>query len=241
MSEKKGVLYLLPAPLDTEFNYAVLPQQSLDIIAGLDEFIVEEEKTARRFLKKLDRNRDIDKVVFHLYNEHSDAGEIPGMLAPIFNGKNIGILSEAGLPCIADPGAAVVACAHAQFIKVVPLSGPSSIILALISAGFNGQNFSFNGYLPIDKSVRERRIRELETLALTRKQTQIFMETPYRNNQMLESILKICKSETMLCIAACISMPNEFIRTMSIADWRLSVPDLNKKPCVFVIGKSQES
>lgn len=238
MSEKKGMIYLLPAPLDADMGVASLPQQSLEIIAGLDEFIVEEEKTARRLLKKIDRSRSIDDITFHIFNEHSEPDIIPSLLQPVLNGKNIGLLSEAGLPCIADPGAAVVAAAHAHFIRVVPLSGPSSILLALISAGFNGQSFAFAGYLPVDKTQRERRIRELETLAITRNQTQILMETPYRNNQLMESLLRTCRDETMLCVAACITMPNEFIRTMSVVDWKLSVPDLNKKPCVFVIGKS---
>jgi 16S rRNA (cytidine1402-2'-O)-methyltransferase len=159
-----------------------------------------------------------------------------GFLAPVLEGENLGLLSEAGVPCVADPGAAIVQAAHQRGVQVVPLSGPSSIIMALMASGLNGQNFAFNGYLPIDKNERMRKLKHLELLSRKEKQTQLFMEAPYRNNQLLEDILRTCDDHTRLCIAADLTLPDEFLFTKTIKEWRQNKPDLHKRPVMFAIG-----
>jgi 16S rRNA (cytidine1402-2'-O)-methyltransferase len=197
-------------------------------------FIVEDIRSARRFLRLIDKEFPINDSVFFELNEHTGESDITNYLEPIFNGSDIGVLSEAGLPGIADPGAGIIALAHRKRITVTPLSGPSSILLALISSGLNGQNFSFNGYLPVKPAERSAKLRELEKKA-GEGYTQIFMETPYRNQKMLESIITTCHSNTLLCIAADITLPSESIRTMRISEWKRDLPMLNDKLVVFVM------
>ncbi len=232
---KKGKLYLIPSFLAETEPGRVFPDYNLKVISTLDEFIVEELRTARRFLRKVGYDKDFQNVLFHLLNEHTEFAEMESFLKNAISGKDIGLLSEAGTPCIADPGADIVKLAHRLEIKVVPLTGPSSILLALMSSGFNGQNFVFHGYLPVDKRERISSIKKLESNASKFDQTQIFIETPYRNNQMLTSIIENCQPETLLCVASDISSENEQIISMTIKAWKNKVPDLHKKPAVFLI------
>jgi 16S rRNA (cytidine1402-2'-O)-methyltransferase len=229
-----GNIYLIPVTLGGDDFLKVIPEKVLSLTRLLRYFIVEDIRSARRFLRLIDKGFPIDATVFMELNEHTGASEISGYLEPLFNGSDIGIMSEAGLPGIADPGARIIALAHQRNIKVIPLSGPSSIILALISSGFNGQNFTFNGYLPVKPAEKISRIRELEKKA-REGYAQIFMETPYRNQKMFESVISTCNNETMLCIAADITLPTEIIRSMKISDWKRNIPSLNGKMVVFVL------
>jgi 16S rRNA (cytidine1402-2'-O)-methyltransferase len=238
-SIKPGSLYLLPVGLGDEDPLRVLPANNVEIIQTLDEFIVENVRTARRFLRSIGYDRNFDNVVFHLLDKHTDQKDIPGFLSGILDGKNAGLLSEAGNPCIADPGNRVVKLAHIQNIRVIPLTGPSSILLALIASGFNGQNFAFHGYLPMDKKARQNKIRELQQAVSQRNQTQIFMETPFRNNALLEDILQTCHDSLLLCIATSVSTAEESIRSMPVKLWKTKTPDLNKKPSVFLLYKDE--
>ena len=199
---KKGTLYLIPSVLGESMPDAVFPAVNREIIGGLKYFIVEEIRTARRFLKKIIPEIDIDSLTFVLYNEHSGDTGASSFLEPVLNGQDAGIIPEAGTPCVADPGAIVVRLAHESGIRVVPMVGPSSLLLALMASGFNGQNFVFHGYLPIDKKDRARRLREIEQDIIRKDQTQIFIETPYRNLQLLQAITETCQESTLLCIAA---------------------------------------
>jgi len=238
MSSKftKGKLFLLPSSLgDTSQVSDVIPELTQKIIKGLDVFIVEELKTARRFLKKIDKSINIDATEFLIFNEHSIKENISQYIEPLLKGRNVGLLSEAGLPCIADPGAEIVAEAHRQRIEVVPLTGPSSLFLALIASGFNGQNFTFHGYLPVDKNLRARKIRQLEMDAQQRKQTQLFIETPYRNHQMIQTILENCGDETLLCVAADLTLPSQKIISLPVKLWKKITFDLQKHPAVFLL------
>jgi 16S rRNA (cytidine1402-2'-O)-methyltransferase len=212
----------------------VIPEKVIGLTRQLRYFIVEDIRSARRFLRLIDKEFPINDSVFFELNEHTGESDITNYLEPIFNGSDIGVLSEAGLPGIADPGAGIIAMAHQKGITVTPLSGPSSILLALISSGLNGQNFSFNGYLPVKPAERSVKLRELEKKA-GEGYTQIFMETPYRNQKMLESIITTCHSNTLLCIAADITLPTESIRTMKISEWKRDLPLLNDKLVVFVM------
>lgn len=212
----------------------VIPEKVITITRGLRYFIVEDIRSARRYLRLIDREFPIDDSVFLELNEHTGESDITHYLEPVLQGSDIGVLSEAGLPGIADPGAAIIALAHRKQITVIPLSGPSSIIMALISSGLNGQNFTFNGYLPVKPVERSARIRDLEKKA-KEGFAQIFMETPYRNQKMLESVLSVCHDDTLLCIAADITLLTEQIRTMSIAGWKQNIPSLNGKLVVFVM------
>ena len=191
----KGKLYLVPSTLGEESPLNVLPPVIAQTIEKLKYFIVEDIKTARRFLKKVNLEIVIDDLSFQVLNEHTPEQEIPSLLAPLVQGNDAGLLSEAGLPCVADPGAMLVSFAHEKGIRVIPLPGPSSVFLALMASGFNGQNFAFHGYLPINKPERIQKIKELETAVYLKDQTQIFIETPYRNNQMLEALGSVCKPE----------------------------------------------
>lgn len=230
----QGTLYLIPTTLGiTEVD--LIPPYVSNILQDINEFIVEDEKSARRYLIKAGINKPIAEIVFHLLNEHTNSEGIVSYLDSIEKGKNIGVLSEAGVPCVADPGAAIVKHAHRKNIKVIPLVGPSSIILALMASGFNGQNFTFHGYLPKDRKERVRKLKELEKTALQKNQTQIFIEAPYRNQHLLEDILNTCDAQTQLCIACDITLQSEFIQSRSIWEWKKKVPEINKRPAVFLI------
>lgn len=231
----KGKLYLIPALLADGGVESVLPEGTLAIIRKLEHFIVEEIRTSRRFLIKAGIHKPIDDLNFLVFNEHSKEYDIDEYLAGALNGHDIGLLSEAGVPCVADPGSLIVRAAHELGIHVIPLTGPSSILLALMASGFNGQNFAFVGYLPADKLMRVKRIRELEKMILEKDQTQIFIETPYRNLQLFESLVSVCRPETQLCLAIDITGNNEVIKSQSIAEWRNQKPDIQKKPAIFLL------
>ncbi len=230
----KGTLYLIPVTLGGDSPHDVIPSGVVDITVRLRHFIVEELRSARRFLRSIDSGFPIDDSVFTILNEHTRSDEISQLLAVVAAGTDAGLMSEAGLPGIADPGAMVVAMAHRMGIKVRPLSGPSSVILALISSGMNGQSFTFNGYLPVKPHERVARLKELEARSV-RGETQIFMETPYRNAKLLSDILNSCRETTRLCIAAGISTSDEMIVTMTIAEWRSKIPQIDRIPAIFVL------
>jgi 16S rRNA (cytidine1402-2'-O)-methyltransferase len=235
---KQGVLYLVPTTLgDTAEVMYSIPSGINMIINTIDEYIVENEKSARHYLKKLGIIKPLQEIILHPLNTHTELLHISQYLNSIFLGKNIGIISDAGCPGIADPGAEVVKIAHQKNIKVVPLTGPSSILLSLMASGFNGQNFAFNGYLPKERGERIKKIKELEKLAQQKNQTQLFIETPYRNQHLLDDLLANCSGNTPLCIACDISLPTEFIKTKSIVEWKKQLPELNKRPCIFLIYK----
>ncbi len=229
-----GKIYLIPVTLGgDDFRY-VIPEKVLEVTRGLRFFIVENIRSARRFLRLIDKTFPIDESVFFELNEHTLQKDISHFLEPAISGSDIGLMSEAGLPGIADPGARLIAVAHRKKIRVTPLAGPSSIIMALISSGLNGQNFSFNGYLPVKPEERASRLKELEKKSHA-GYAQIFMETPYRNQKMLNSILSVCHKDTSLCIAADITLPAESITTMCISEWQKNIPDLNDRLVVFVL------
>lgn len=230
-------LYLLPVTLGETPIEKVLPAYNRDIILGIKHYIVEDVRSARRFLKKVDRDINIDELTFYPLNKHTDRDAIAGYLKPLIGGQSMGVISEAGCPAVADPGADVVAIAQRKGLKVVPLVGPSSIILSVMGSGFNGQSFAFHGYLPIEPDERQKRLRELEQRVYSEHQTQLFIETPYRNQKMMEDILKACRPQTKLCIAANITCEGEYIRTKTIQEWKGKLPDLNKIPCIFLIYK----
>lgn len=231
-------LYLIPVTLgDTEISQ-VLPAYNHDLITGIKHFIVENIRSARRFLKKVEKSIDIDELTFYELNRHTDRKIIGQYLEPLQKGQSVGIISEAGCPAIADPGADVVAIAQGRGIKVVPLVGPSSIIMSLMASGFNGQSFAFNGYLPVDLSGRTKALKKLENKVYNEDQTQIFIETPYRNTKMLESMLTALRPATKICIAAGITTPQEMIITKTVEKWKKEkFPDFEKVPCVFLIYK----
>ncbi|CCZ68996.1 putative uncharacterized protein [Bacteroides sp. CAG:702] len=230
-------LYLLPVTLGDTAIERVLPSYNKEIILQIKHFIVEDVRSARRFLKKVDRDIDIDELAFYSLNKHTAPEVVSGYLRPLEEGHPMGVISEAGCPAVADPGADVVAIAQRKNLKVVPLVGPSSIILSVMGSGFNGQSFAFHGYLPIDPSERIKRIKELEQRIYGESQTQLFIETPYRNNKMAEDILKTCRPQTKLCIAANITCEGEYIKTKTIREWKGHLPDLSKIPCIFLIYK----
>ncbi len=230
-------LYLIPTSLGESSFDTILPAATTQLVSELKYFIVEDLRSARRFLKKLNPAIEIDSLTFFVLNQHTSPEELSTFLQPMHNGNNMGVLSEAGCPAIADPGADVVAMAQKHNFRVIPLVGPSSILLSLMASGFNGQSFSFVGYLPIQPAERTKTLRKLENRAYTENQSQIFIETPYRNMKMLEEILQSCQPQTRLCIAVDITLPTEFIKTKSIKEWKTQLPDLNKRPCIFLIYK----
>ena len=230
-------LYLIPVTLGDTSIEKVLPSYNKVIILGIKHFIVEDVRSARRFLKKVERSINIDELSFYTLNKHTSAEEISGYLKPLLGGESMGVISEAGCPAVADPGADVVAIAQRKNLKVVPLVGPSSIILSVMGSGFNGQSFAFHGYLPIDPSERIKRIKVLEQRIYSENQTQLFIETPYRNNKMMEDIVKNCRPQTKLCIAANITCEDEYIKTKTVKEWQGKLPDLSKIPCIFLIYK----
>lgn len=230
-------LYLIPNLLGETPVEQVLPPYNHEIIMGIRHFIVEDVRTARRFLKLVDRSIDIDQLTFYTLNKHTNPEEVSSMLKPLEEGNAMGVISEAGCPAVADPGADVVAIAQRKGLKVVPLVGPSSIILAVMGSGFNGQSFAFNGYLPIEPDERIKTLKRLEQRAYTENQTQLFIETPYRNAKMMADILKACRPQTRLCIAAGLTTQDEYIRTRTVKEWGGRLPNLDKIPCIFLIYK----
>ena len=228
-------LYLLPVTLgDTPWE-RVLPIYNKEVLSHIRHFIVEDVRSARRFLKKVDKDIDIDTLTFYPLNKHTSPEDISGYLKPLEDGQSMGVISEAGCPAVADPGADVVAIAQRKRLKVVPLVGPSSIILSVMASGFNGQSFAFNGYLPIEPAERAKKLKQLEQRAYSEHQTQIFIETPYRNNKMVEDILQNCRPQTRLCIAANITCEGEYIQTRTVKASKGHTPDLTKIPCIFLI------
>lgn len=230
-------VYLIPTTLGDSPVENVIPQYVVDIINSTNHYIVENIKTARRFLIKAGIKTKIDDLTFFELNKHTSPNEFSSFLKPINENKNVGIISEAGTPGVADPGADIVAIAHEKNIPVVPLVGPSSILLSVMASGLNGQSFAFVGYLPIKKHERIKRIKELEWKSQTENQTQLFIETPYRNNHLLDDLLTTCSAETRLCIAADITLETEFIKTKTINEWRKGIPNLHKRPAIFLIHK----
>ena len=231
----KTALYLIPVLLGDTTPERVLPSYNKEIILGIHHFIVEDVRSARRFLKTVDKEINIDELQFFPLNKHTSPQDISGYLKPLEEGNPMGVISEAGCPAVADPGADVVAIAQRKNLSVVPLVGPSSIILSVMASGFNGQSFAFNGYLPIEPAERAKKLKILEQRASAEHQTQIFIETPYRNNKMVEDILKNCRPQTRLCIAANITCEDEYIKTKTLREWKRKVPDLSKIPCIFLL------
>lgn len=229
-------LYLIPVTLgDTNYS-RVLPEYNSEIIRGIRFFIVENIKSARRFLAQVE-NSHVDDAVYYELSEHTDVKDIGDYLDPIAKGESVGVISEAGCPAVADPGADIVAIAQKRNIRIVPLVGPSSMIMAVMASGLSGQSFAFNGYLPVKPAERSSRIRQLEQRALKERQTQLFIETPYRNAQMFDSIVSACRKETKLCVAAGITTDHEYIKTKTCAQWKkCGLPDLKKIPAIFLIG-----
>ncbi|MDR2291923.1 MAG: SAM-dependent methyltransferase [Prevotellaceae bacterium] len=230
-----GKVYIIPATVG-DSSIDVIPQKTIETMRKIRYFIVEDVRMARRYLSKIKMPVKIDELFFSELNEHTKPNEIPELLGPVFQGNDIGIISDAGVPCVADPGAALIDYAHKKNIQIVPLIGPSSILLALMAAGMNGQNFAFAGYLPVKELQRCQRIQFLEKRSKHENQTQIFIETPYRNLQLFKSFISICNPSTQLCIAANITLADEFIKTMTVEGWKKSeLPDINKKPCIFIL------
>ena len=230
-------LYLLPVTLGDTPIETVLPSYNHDIIVNIRHFIVEDIRSARRFLKKVDRNIDIDSLTFYPLNKHTSPEALSGYLKPLEAGESMGVISEAGCPAVADPGADVVAIAQRKGLRVIPLVGPSSIILSVMGSGFNGQSFAFHGYLPIDAPERIKTLKLLEQRIYSENQTQLFIETPYRNHKMFDDIVSTCRPQTKLCIAANLTCEGEYIKTRSIKDWKGHCPDLSKIPCIFLLYK----
>ena len=230
-------IYLIPTTLGDTSIERVLPPDLTQIISSISVFIVENIRTTRRFLKKVNPVIVVDDLTFFELNQHTDKKEISRFLEPLQKGLDIGIISEAGCPAVADPGAEVVKLAHTKNIQVVPLVGPSSILMALMASGMSGQNFAFNGYLPIKNPEKAQHIKMLEKRMQTEGQTQIFIEAPYRNAQLLDDLLKNCDPQTMLCIAADITLDTEFILAKPVSYWKTHLPDIQKRPAIFMIGK----
>jgi len=232
-----GKLYLIPTTLGEGDPMDVLPQTVKRTVDFIDDYIVENEKTARKFIKSILPEKVQATLRLSSLNKHTAKSEHAEMIKPCLEGKNIGLMSEAGCPGVADPGAVIVKLAHEKGIQVVPLVGPSSILLAMMASGMNGQSFTFNGYLPIEKSEKKMALKDLERLSQDKNQSQIFIETPFRNNKMLEDILQAVNPETYLCIATDITLPTEYIKTMRASDWKKIKVDLHKRPTIFIIHK----
>ena len=232
---KKAKLYLIPSLLGDSNIKTSLPDIIRNHIQEINIFIVENVRSARRFIKKVHKEKDIDNIIFYAYGKHDKLDLEEDFLPHILNGENVGIISEAGLPCIADPGSKIVEYAHNLQVDVVPLVGPSSIFLALMASGLNGQNFIFHGYLPIAKKERERKIKQMENDSRRLNQTQIFMETPYRNQSLFDSIIKNSSNKTHLCIATNLTLINEVIQTKSIEEWKYSKIEIHKQPSIFLL------
>ena len=236
---EKGVLYMIPCPISDQTDvYDVVPEANRRVMDSLDYFIVENVRSARRFLSKTGISRKIDELEFVELNEHTVAGQaVEAMVKPLLAGRSAGVISEAGVPGVADPGALVVEACHKHNIRVVPLVGPSSILLAMMASGLNGQSFAFNGYLPVKPPERSKAIKALERRVHAEQQSQIFIEAPYRNVKLMEQMLQVCAAESKLTVACDITSPEELIVTRSIAQWRkCGVPDIAKRPTIFIIG-----
>ena len=237
-----GKLYLIPCTLSnpgetTVVPEDVLPQSIKRAIDFIDYYIVENEKTARRFIKSIHPDKKQPSLIISTLNKHTQVEEYHEMIKPLLNGSNMGLMSESGCPGVADPGAVIVKLAHEKGIQVIPLVGPSSILLAVMASGMNGQSFAFNGYLPIDKNEKKVAIKNLERLSFEKNQSQLFIETPYRNNKILEDILQALQPNTHLCIACDITLPTEFIKTKTVKEWQKNKVDLHNRPCIFIIHK----
>ncbi|TDQ27816.1 SAM-dependent methyltransferase [Tenacibaculum caenipelagi] len=233
----KGKLYLIPTTLGDTEPLEVMPLSVKKVVEQLDYFIVENEKSARRFIKRITPTKSQPSLELMLLDKYSDDLETKNYLDVCEKGKSVGLLSEAGVPAVADPGASIVKLAHQKGIQVVPLVGPSSILLAIMASGMNGQSFAFNGYLPIDRSDRKKAIKELEKLSKDKNQSQIFIETPYRNEKMLDDLRAILSPETRVCVACDITLPTEYIKTLTVKEWKNAKPDLHKRPAIFIIHK----
>ena len=232
-----GKLYLIPTTMGAANPMQVLPIQVKEIMEDLDIYIAENEKTARRHIKQLLPEKQQSILKFFSLNKFTEATEIPSFLNDCKEGKNVGLLSEAGCPGVADPGAEIVKIAHSEGIQVIPLVGPSSILLAMMGSGMNGQRFTFNGYLPIDKKERKKEIKDLERLSSEKQEAQIFIETPYRNNKLLEDFLQLLHPSTRLCVACDLTLPTEYIVTKPVSEWSKTKTDLHKRPAIFIFQK----
>ena len=236
MTQQFGTLYLIPVTLGEDNITHVLPPDVVNVAQRLDNFVVESEKSARHFLSNIKTIRPVRELNLNLLNEHTEQKDVNALLAPLLAGKDVGLMSDAGCPGVADPGAKLVELAHQKGIRVIPFVGPSSILLSLMASGFNGQQFTFLGYLPVDKTQRNQKLKEIEKRSSTHKETQIFIETPYRNQHMLDAIMSVCQPNTKLCIACDISLTTELISSKTIASWRKSpLPDLHKRPAIFLL------
>lgn len=232
---KYGTLYLIPSTLGDSVPALTIPAGTINIANGLKHFAVEEVRTARRFLSACGLKGKIDDLVFYEINEHTSPDTIEQYVSVLKSGNDMGLISEAGLPAVADPGAFLVQLAHKEDIKVVPLSGPSSLLLALMASGMNGQCFAFNGYLPVKSDERRSRIKDLERISSKFSQSEIIIETPYRNDRLLSDMLEVCNPQTRICIAADITLASELIKTRTVSEWRQHPLQIGKRPCVFII------
>lgn len=232
----KGVLYLIPIPIAENAN-STIPDQVKSAIKNIRYFLTENPKTARRFLKSIDRDLKIERLHIESLDKRTQITELTNLMSPLISGENMGVISESGNPCIADPGSIAVNFAHSNAIKVIPLTGPSSILLALVASGFNGQNFTFNGYLPVLEPDLRKKLKSMEKLVWNFNQTQIFMETPYRNNKMLKVLMATLNTEIKLCVASDITGQNQLIKTLAVNKWISNLPDIQKQPTIFLIGQ----
>lgn len=233
----RGKLYLIPVTMGDCDPMDVLAQTIPRAIELINHYVVENEKTARKFIKSVVPTKIQSELILHTLNKHTDTKEHNSMIQACLEGENIGLMSEAGCPGVADPGAVIVKLAHEKGIQVVPLVGPSSILMAMMASGMNGQSFAFNGYLPIDKSDKKQALKNYEKLSLDKNQSQLFIETPYRNNKLVEDIMQTLQPNTHLCIATDISLPTEYIKTMRIAEWKKNTIDIHNRPTIFIIHK----
>ena len=241
-STSYGKLYLIPITLSNPGETSVVPEDVLPqtikrVIDFIDDYIVENEKTARKFIKSIHPEKKQPDLKINTLNKHTEISAHHEFIQPLLNGKNIGLMSESGCPGIADPGAVIVKLAHEKGIQVIPLVGPSSILLALMASGMNGQSFAFNGYLPIDKNDKKQALKTFERLSFEKNQSQLFIETPYRNNKLMEDLLQLLQPNTLLCVACDITLPTEYIKTKTINEWKKEKADLHNRPCIFIIQK----
>jgi 16S rRNA (cytidine1402-2'-O)-methyltransferase len=232
-----GKLYLIPTTLGEMNPEDVMPQTIKRSIDFIDDYIVENDKTARKFIKSIAPDKKQAELRLSLLNKHTEVTDYQNMIQPLLEGRNAGLMSEAGCPGVADPGAVIVKLAHEKGIQVVPLVGPSSILLAIMASGMNGQSFTFNGYLPIDASEKKSTLKQLERISFEKNQSQLFIETPYRNNKIFEDMLATLQPNTHICVACDITLPTEFIKTLTVNDWKKNKVDLHKRPCIFIIHK----
>ena len=232
-----GKLYLIPTTLGEMNPEDVMPQTIKRSIDFIDDYIVENDKTARKFIKSIAPDKKQAELRLSLLNKHTEVADYQNIIQPLLEGRNVGLMSEAGCPGVADPGAVIVKLAHEKGIQVVPLVGPSSILLAIMASGMNGQSFTFNGYLPIDANEKKSTLKQLERISFEKNQSQLFIETPYRNNKIFEDMLATLQPNTHICVACNITLPTEFIKTLTVNDWKKNKVDLHKRPCIFIIHK----